>query len=419
MVDATPAVKNGAENVIWDLSVFYSAVNDPQIDADMKALETDINAFADQYRGKVATLSAAELAAAMETREALYDRLVRLGAFAQLNYAADSADDAIGALVQKVMQFSSRLEQQSVFFDLEWQAADDAHVETVLADDAIAKYRHLLEAELRYRPYTLSEPEEKVMVALNVAGRSAWTRFFQKLQGAMRYDWDGEKITLSEILDKTRNADRDIRARAAESVTAGLKDKNMELTYIFNVLASDKAIKDDLRGYPSWVTSRNLSNKAPDEVVEALISTVTSSYDLVARHYNLKRVLPGLDELTDYDRYAPLPIKAGEKNYQWGEARDIVLNAFGQFSPQMSEIAGYFFEKNWIHAPVQPHKRGGAFSASTTPGANPFILVNFLGNSRDVSTLAHELGHGIHQYLAAQHQGLMGSSTPLTTAEMA
>lgn len=419
MVDASPAVKNGAENVIWDLSVFYSGIDDPQIDTDMDALEKDVVAFAEQYRGRVASLGAAELAAAMEAREALYDRLIRLGAFAQLHYATDSADDAIGALVQKVMQFSSHLEQQTVFFDLEWQAASDEHVETVLADDAIATYRHQLEAELRYRPYTLSEPEEKVMVALNVAGRSAWTRFFEKLQGAMRYDWDGEKVTLSEILDKTRSGDRDVRARATDSITAGLKDKNMELTYIFNVLASDKSIKDDLRGYPSWVTSRNLSNKAPDEVVEALISTVTANYDLVARHYKLKRVLLGLDELTDYDRYAPLPIEAGERNFQWDEARDIVLNAFGQFSPQMSEIAGYFFEKNWIHAPVQPHKRGGAFAASTTPSAHPFILVNFMGNSRDVSTLAHELGHGIHQYLAAEHQGLFGSGTPLTTAEMA
>ncbi len=419
MVDTPQVTETGAENIVWDLSVFYNDVDDPRIEADMDALRADVAAFAEQYRGKVATLGAAELAQAMAQRENHYNRLIKLAAFAQLNYATDTNDTQIGALVQKITQFGAELRAEVVFFDLEWQEADEAHVQAILADPAVARYRHTLEAELRYRPYTLSEPEEKVMIALNVSGRSAWTRFFSQLSAAMRYDYDGEQITMSDVLSKLYETDRDVRQKAADSVTAGLQEKMMELTYIFNVLASDKSITDNLRGYPSWVSSRNLSNKAPDAVVQALIETVTSNYDLVARHYTLKRKLLGLDELTDYDRYAPLPLEAGEKMYQWDEARDVVLGAFNEFSPQMSQIAGRFFSENWIHAPVLPHKRGGAFCATTTTDAHPYVLVNFLGKAKDVSTLAHELGHGIHGYLAMNAQGLFGADTPLTTAEMA
>ncbi len=421
MAEAVPERQTGAENVVWDLSVFYDSADDPRIDADMQSLEADTAAFAERYRGKVATLSAAELAKAMAEREQLTDRLIRIGAFAQLQYAIDSSDPQLGAFVQKTTQFSAQLQQQLVFFDLEWQEADAAHVEAVLADPAIEKYHHQLEAELRYKPFTLSEPEEQLMIALDVSGRSAWTRFFTQLTGAMRYDWQGEQVTQSEILVKLYDTDRDVRSAAAESVTAGLQEKSMELTYIFNVLASDKAIKDKARSYPTWVTSRNMANKAPDEVVNALVETVTANYDLVARHYTLKRKLLGYDELYDYDRYAPLQLTdaAGGKTYQWDEARNIVLTAFEAFSPRLSEVAGYFFEQNWIHAPVLPNKRGGAFAAPTTPSANPFVMVNFLGKQRDVSTLAHELGHGVHQYLAAQNQGLFGADTPLTTSEMA
>ena len=419
MVDTPELKQTGAEDVIWDLSVFYDSPDDPRIDEDMQQLDADTDAFADEYRGRVADLRADELAEAMQQREDFYDRVIRLYSFANLNYATDTNEPQYGALVQKVQQFYSQIQQKLVFFDLEWQEADEEHVQKVLADDAIGKYRHTLEAELRWQPYTLSEEQEKVMIALSVSGRSAWTRFFSQLTSAMRYDWDGEEVTQSEILNKLQSGDRDERRKAAESLTAGLEDKKMELTYIFNVLANDKAIKDDLRGYESWVKSRNLSNKAPDDVVNALVETVTSNYDLVARHYELKRKLMGVEALKDYDRYAPLQLDTDEDDYEWDQARDIVLGAFNEFSPQMGEIAGYFFEKNWIHAPVLPHKRGGAFAAPTTPTAHPFVLVNFLGNAKDVATLAHELGHGVHQYLAGREQGLFGADTPLTTAEMA
>ena len=193
----------------------------------------------------------------------------------------------------------------------------------------------------------------------------------------------------------------------------------MELTFIFDTLAADKATTDRLRKYPTWITPRNLSNKAPDSVVEALIETVTSNYELVARHYRVKRALLGYDELYDYDRYAPLPLKESDRFYTWDEARQIVTKAYTGFSPRIGQIVERFFAENWIHAPVMPGKRGGAYASYATKATHPFIFTNFTGKTRDVMTLAHELGHGVHMYLASEAQDEIGRYTPLTTAEMA
>ncbi len=244
-------------------------------------------------------------------------------------------------------------------------------------------------------------------------------RFFQQVMGAARFDYEGDKLTQSEILAKMHDSDREVRRKAADSVTATLHEKAMELTYIFNVLAADKASDDRRRGYETWVSARNLDNKVADEVVGALVQAVTSSYDIVAQHYTLKRALLGYDELTDYDRYAPLPVRDSDRQYSWDQAHDIVLKAYGAFSPQVAEIVQRFFDEHWIDAALQPGKRGGAFSASGTPSTHPFILMNFTGRASDIKTLAHELGHGVHQFLAAEHQGLLNADTPLTTAEMA
>jgi oligoendopeptidase F len=318
-----------------------------------------------------------------------------------------------------VTEHGSKLQQKMLFFDLEWKAVDEAAAHRLLSDPTLGKYRHHLEAERRYIPYTLSEIEEQLLVEKSVTGRSAWARFFTKLTTAMRYEYEGEQLNQSQILDKLHLPDRAVREKAAASVTAGLGAKAMELTYIFNVLVADKASDDARRGYPSWVSARNLSNKASDEVVNALIQAVTSNYDIVARHYKLKRTLLGLDELYDYDRYAPLELGGDERDYHWTEARDIVQNAYTGFSPEMSAISARFFDENWIHAPALPNKRGGAFSASGVPSAHPFVFMNYLGKARDVMTLAHELGHGVHQYLSGRAQGILGMYAPLTTSEMA
>ncbi|MCC6804633.1 MAG: M3 family oligoendopeptidase [Anaerolineae bacterium] len=419
MVDAAVEKKTGAEDVLWDLSIFYSGVDDPGIQTDLDTVRAMADEFAAKYRGRVASLDAEEMVDAMHEQEAISDAMGRIGSFAFLNYATDTTDQRRGALVQKITEANAQLNQKLMFFDLEWKAVPDEQAEKLLADPTLGKYHHPLEAERRYKPYTLSEIEEQILVEKSVTGSSAWSRLFTQITSALRFDYDGEKLNQSLILAKIYEPDREARRKAADALTEGLKTRSMELTYIFNVLVADKAADDKRRGYPSWISARNLSNKAPDETVEALIQAVTSNYALVARHYNLKRVLLGYDELYDYDRYAPIQFTTDERLYDWSEARQIVENAYTAFSPRVGEIMGRFFNENWIHAPVQPNKRGGAFCSSTVPSAHPFVLLNYTGKARDVQTLAHELGHGLHGDLAAQAQGITGLYTPLTTAETA
>jgi oligoendopeptidase F len=218
------------------------------------------------------------------------------------------------------------------------------------------------------------------------------------------------------VLSRLYDPDRDVRRRAAQSVTAGLRDLGRTTTYIFNNILADKASDDRLRHYPAWISARNLANEVDDQVVDALVGAVTARYDIVARYYRLKRRLLGLDELFEYDRYAPLP--AADRRYSWDETRHIVLNAYGNFHPRMAEVAGWFFERRWIDAAMRPGKIGGAFSAGTVPSAHPYVLVNYEARPRDVMTVAHELGHGVHQALSRQ-QGMLQMHTPLTTAETA
>ena len=419
MVDAALEKKTGAEDVLWDLSIFYPSTDAPAIQADLDKVQAMADEFAAKYRGKVATLDAEEMVDALIEQEAIADASGRIGSFAFLNYATDTADPKLGALVQKITEAGSQLSQKLLFFDLEWKDVPDEQAQKLLADPTLGKYKHPLEAERRYKPYMLSEAEEKILVDKSVTGSNAWVRLFTQITSAMRYTYDGEQLTQSQILAKLHDTDREVREKAADALTEGLRSRSMELTFIFNVLAADKASDDKRRGYESWISSRNLSNKAPDEVVEALIKAVTSRYELVARHYNLKRVLLGYDELYDYDRYAPIPVKGEEAEYSWDEARAVVESAYSAFSPRLGGIVREFFDKNWIHAALMPNKRGGAFASPTVPSAHPFVFMNFTGQTRDVMTLAHELGHGMHMYLSAEAQGITGLYTPLTTAEMA
>ena len=419
MTDAAVEKKTGAEEVIWDLSPLYASADDPRIQQDMDRLRGEVEAWAGQYRGRVASLEATEITEALRAYEALLDRLTRLGYYANLPFTTDTNDPTNGALLQKLNEYNAEVQQKLLFFDLEWNALDDEAARRVLDAPGLGKYRHYLEAERRYKPHKLSELEEQLLVEKDVTGREAWVRLFTQVLGAARFEFDGEQLTQSQILAKLHDGDRDVRRRAADSITATLQAKAMELTYVFNVLVADKAADDRRRGYATWISSRNLDNKASDAVVDALVSAVTSNYDIVARHYALKRKIMGLDQLEDYDRYAPLLIEAGEREYTWDEARQIVQTAYDAFSPKMGDIVRRFFNENWIHAALQPGKRGGAFAAAVTPSVHPYIFLNFTGKGRDVKTLAHELGHGVHMYLAGQKQGLIGASTPLTTAEMA
>jgi oligoendopeptidase F len=421
MTTSTPTAElvTGAENILWDLSVMYQGVDDPTIQTDMDWITTQADAFAAAYRGKIAQLDAAGLLQAVQTLENIHDRLSKIGIFGNLLFSTDSASAEYGALVQKATEFGAAIEQKLTFFELEWNDVPDERAAQVIHDPLVAYYRHMLEAQRRYKPHQLTEPEELILTEKSVTGRSAWVRFFGQLTSALRPEFEGQKTNLTMVLRALYEPDRALRQRAAQSVTAALADKSMELTYIFNVVSADKASDDKLRSYPSWVSARNLANKAPDAVVEALIQAVTARYDLVARHYDLKRKLLKLDALADYDRYAPLGLKESSAFYTWDQARSIVLTAFQTFSHRFHDIANRFFTENWIHAPVLSNKRHGAFCMPGANSVHPYVLMNYTGKARDVQTLAHELGHGIHSYLSLESHGLFGLHTPLTTAEMA
>lgn len=408
--------RTGAEDILWDLSDLYAGVSDPQIEADIARASALADEFAATYRGKIATLDAEGLRAAVSAYENIVEMTNRLGAFAYLIWTTDAANARYGALLQHLTELEAQFQQKLVFFELEWVNAPDEFAQAMLGAAALARYRHWLEATRRYQSHRLSEPEEKVLAEKSVTGRSAWARFFSELLGNTRYPFDGEELTQAAILAKLHVPDRDVRQRAAQAFTEVLRGQLPTLTFIFNTLAADKASDDRLRHYSSWIASRNLENEVGDDVVEALINAVTARYDIVARYYHLKRRLLGVDRLYDYDRYAPLP--AAEGRYEWAQAREMVLRAYARFHPRMAEVAEQFFVRSWIDAPPYPGKRGGAYSASVVPSVHPYIFLNYTGNARDVMTLAHELGHGIHQYLSRE-QGMLQQHTPLTTAEMA
>ncbi|HRX03906.1 MAG TPA: M3 family metallopeptidase, partial [Anaerolineae bacterium] len=402
-------LSSGAETVSWDLTDLYDGMDDPHLNADLDACDTEADALDAAYRGRIATLTADEVAELIRRYESLMETAHKVGSFASLNWTQDTQDPARGALLQRVTERGSRLEQKLVFLELELATIPDETVVVWLADPAVAHWKHWLDTVRIYHPYLLSESEEKILSEKAVTGRNAWDRFFDEVHGAARYEFDGESLMRDQLLTNLYSPDRDRRQRAAEVATEGLNALQRTTTYVFNTVLADKASDDRLRGYASWISARNLGNQVDDATVEALVEAVTSRYDLVARYYRLKARLLGVEELFEYDRYAPLP--AADHFYTWEEARDLVLTSYGRFHPRMAEIAGWFFERGWIDAPPRPGKMGGAFSAGTVPSVHPYILLNFDGRSRDVMTLAHELGHGVHQKLSGG-QGMLQMHTP-------
>jgi oligoendopeptidase F len=407
---------SGAEQVAWDLGDLYGGADDPHLTGDLDQANTRAAGLRAQYYGRIAGLNPEQLWTMLQEYEAIYELVAKVGSYAYLFWSASTMDPARGALMQRATERESRLSQELLFVELEWANAADDVAQKLIESPELARYRHYLEKARLYRPHVLSEPEEKVLVEKSVTGRSAWERFFNETLSAGTFELDGEKLPKEKVLSKLHEPDRDLRRRAAASVTAGLHDLSRTSTYIFNNLLADKASDDRLRHYESWISARNLANEVDNQVVEALVSAVTGRYDIVARYYRLKRRLLGLDELFEYDRYAPLP--AAQHFYPWEETRQIVLDAYRAFHPRMAEIAGWFFERHWIDAAIRPGKLGGAYSAGTVPSVHPYVLVNYEARPRDVMTVAHELGHGVHQTLSRE-QGLLQMHTPLTTAETA
>ena len=408
------ATTTGAEDVHWNLTDLYA---DPSaLEDDLDTAADEARQFADDYRGRVGGLAPEALAEALARYEALTDRMGRAFTYAYLHWSTDTNDSARGALLQHVREQYNQINQQLIFFELEWAQVDAERAESIMQHEALADYRHYLELEQLRKDHRLSEDEEKILSEKSVTGRSAWNRFFDETMGAARFTLDGATLTQQQILSKLYEPDRAVRRDAALAFTEGLQDHRRELTFVFNTVLADKASDDRLRNYDHWLASRNLDNEVDDETVEALVEAVTSRYDLVARFYRLKQRLLGLDELYDYDRYAP--IGEADTRYEWTTARDLVLAAYDDFHPQMGDVAERFFTDEWIDAALAEGKRSGAFSHGAVPSAHPYVLLNYTGKTRDVQTLAHELGHGVHQYLARE-QGPLQAGTPLTTAEMA
>ena len=409
-----------ASGVRWDLSDLYAGADDPSIDADLDRALDQARGFAERYRDKVASLDAAELATAIDSLEALQERPTAAGTYAGLLFAADTANPAHGALLQKVQERTSEIRNTLVFFELEWVAVDDERSRSLLSEPVLTRRRHLLESMRRYRPHLLSEPEERILEETANTGERAFSRLFDEILGSARFqvELDGVRTELGEeeVLSLLYEADREKRRSGARALSAGLREHSRTLAFIFNTLVQDKAVRDRLRRYRDPIDSRNLANEIDGASVRALLDACERGHPLVHRYYRLKARLLGIEQLEDYDRYAPVGEAAGTRSFE--EAKRIVLDAYGDFAPAMAEIAGRFFDESWIDAELRPGKRGGAFSASTVPTIHPYVLLNYTGNLRDVMTVAHELGHGVHQYLARE-RGLFEQDTPLTTAETA
>ncbi|MDA2932938.1 M3 family oligoendopeptidase [Acidobacteria bacterium AH-259-D05] len=408
------AKKTGAEKVHWNLADLYSDSN--ALEDDLQQIKAAADKFAEQYRDRVSSLDASHLAKALKELETVQEGLGRAHTYAYLNWCTDMESAKRGALLQKVREAGTQIQQKILFFELEWVQLKDKQAEDLLTSPKLDPYRHYLEVERLRKPHVLGEPEEKVLSEKALTGRQAWNRLFDEILGAARFSFDSQELTEQEVLAKLYSAGRDIREQAAQSLTEGLQQHLRELTFIFNIVLADKTSDDRLRDYPHWLSSRNLSNEISPETVQSLIETVSSRYDLVARYYSLKKKLLGLKELHDYDRYAPL--EEVETFYSWKEAQEIILQAFSSFHPVMESIADDFLQLQWIDAPIKPGKMGGAFSHGAVPIAHPYVLMNYTGNIRDVLTLAHELGHGVHQYLSRK-QGVLQCGTPLTLAETA
>ena len=407
-------IELNTSEVLWNLTDLYESLDDEQIQDDLDFCHQEADLL-QEIQGKLAVLEPAVFARTVRRLERIQANLGRIETYAFLNFSTQVKNAEAGAFLQKIREESSKLNRKLVFFNLEWAKMDQAIAEQFLAHEEVAPYHHFLTNLRRYADHLLSEAEEEVLVEYEPVGRESWLNLFEKVLGHLEFGKD--KRSEEEVLSALYDSDRKVRRKAARELTEGLQSQLHILTHIFNTILAEKMISDRLRHYPSWIRTRNLSNELEDVTVDALVTASVNRYDLVQRYYNLKKELLGLDTLQDYDRYAPLP-SLPDQNISWQECQDMVLKGFRGFSPDLADIAQLFFEKNWIHAPLLDGKRGGAFAHPCVPDAHPYVLVNYTGNLRDVSTVAHELGHGVHQYLARK-QGYYNSNTTLVLAETA
>jgi oligoendopeptidase F len=410
--------------VRWDLSALFSGLDDPAIERTWKGARARAEAFESAYRGKIDSpdLDAKTLAEAMREIEALAQEAGKPLTYSHLLYEADSSDPKLGAFFQKQMEKSTELSVLLMFFELELQAAPEATIRRILPDPLLDNYRHAIEVRRLYSPHRLTEAEEILLEETANTGIRAWQRLFQEVTANHVYRLkrpgsdEVEELNQSEVIALLRDPSRDVRAAAAAAFTTGLKEMERVLVFIFNNLLQDKALDDRLRNHPYPEHSRHLSNELDRETVDLVVRLCKDHYGLVARFYSLKREILGLSELTHIDRYAPL-FEAKEK-VSWERAREIVVESFHGFHPELGERGQEFFDKNWIDAEPRPGKGGGAFCSYNTPDTHPVLLQSYLNKMDDVMTLAHELGHGVHASFSRE-QSYFNFHGTLPLAELA
>lgn len=418
---AMASQSSSADGVAWDLGDLYQGPDDAAISRDLDQALQRAKQFESSYRGKIeGGPTPPLLAAAMAELEVLSEQMDRPAVFAGLLHAAKTDDPRRGALLSATREQRTSINKHLIFFDLEWVKVPDAAAQALVQHPSLARYRHFLEQKRAWRPHYLSEPEEKILEEKSVTGRAAFVRLFDETVSTLRFPFehDGKTqlLSMQQINAKVYDPDRSVRQAAAEGWTKGLQENARLLTYLFNTLVLDHKSDCELRRFHNPMAPRHLANEISQATVDALMTTAERFHPTVHRYYRLKKKLLGVDQLYDYDRYAPL--FSEQPTCDWPTAQRTVEESYAAFSPKAGSIISEFFSRKWIDAELRPGKRGGAFSSSAVPSAHPYILMNFTDKIRDVMTLAHELGHGLHQYLA-RGVGYLQCDTPLTTAETA
>ncbi|HYZ34889.1 MAG TPA: M3 family oligoendopeptidase [Crenalkalicoccus sp.] len=409
----------GAGLPSWDLSDLYRAPDDPALAADLDRAEADAKAFAGQHAGTLAGLAGDALAAAIVQYERIEEKLGRAMSYAQLVFSGDAQDPANGRFYQTVQERVTAISSHLLFFTLELNRLEERELEAkYAASPALARWQPWLRDLRVFRPHQLSDELEKLLHEKEVTGRAAWNRLFDETIAGMMVTVAGEELTVSAALNKLSDRDRAVRQAAARGISEAFGARVRLFALITNTLAKDKEILDTWRRYPRPASARNRANMVEDEVVDALVAAVRESFPRLShRYYAMKAKWLGLPKLQHWDRNAPLP-EEDDRPIAWPEAVDRVLQSYGAFSREMAEVGRRFFDRPWVDAALRPGKASGAFAHPTVPSVHPYLLLNYHGKSRDVMTLAHELGHGVHQVLAGE-QGYLLSGTPLTLAETA
>jgi len=407
----------------WNLSDLYPGLDSPEIKRDLEQVDKDCTAFEQEFKGRLVAISAGEdagqaLAKAVKRYETIDDRLGRLISYASLVYAGNTTDPVRAKFYGDIQERITAASLHLLFFTLELNRIDDARLEAAMQDPALGHYRPWLEDVRKEKPYQLEDRVEELFHEKSVTGYAAWNRLFDESIAGLRFKVAGKSLAIEPTLNLLQDTDGKKRRAASEALAKTFRENLRSFALITNTLAKDKEISDRWRGFKDIADARHLSNRVEPEVVEALVAAVRAAYPKLShRYYALKAKWFGKKSLPHWDRNAPLP-KVAQRTIPWTDARGTVLTAYGAFSPKMAEVADLFFAKDWIDAPVRPGKQPGAFAHPTVPSAHPYVLLNYMGKPRDVMTLAHELGHGVHQVLAAPNGPLM-APTPLTLAETA